>query len=105
MITDPAGRYIIVSGCINNFPITCVNVYGPNMDDPAFFRRLFGLIPETSTTNVIIAGDFNCYLDSYLDRSSSQVPPTIQSVGVLNALIKSMNFVDVWRLLNPTGRD
>ncbi len=105
VITDPAGRYIIVSGCINNFPITCVNVYGPNMDDPAFFRRLFGLIPETSTTNVIIAGDFNCYLDSYLDRSSSQVPPTIQSVGGLNALIKSMNFVDVWRLLNPTGRD
>lgn len=55
VMTNPAARYINVLGYINNFPITCVNVYGPNMDDPGFFRRQFGLIPETSTTNIIIA--------------------------------------------------
>lgn len=55
VMTNPAARYINVLGYINNFPITCVNVYGPNMDDPGFFRRQFGLILETSTTNIIIA--------------------------------------------------
>lgn len=57
VVSDPVGRYIIVSGFINNFPITCVNVYGSNIDDPAFFRKLFGLIPDTSSTNLVIAGD------------------------------------------------
>lgn len=70
-----------------------------------FFRKLFRLIPDTNSTNLIIAGDFNCYLDPHLDHHSSQVLPTIQSVGVLNNLIKSMNLVDIWRLLNPTARD
>lgn len=70
-----------------------------------FFRKLFRLIPDTNSTNLIIGGDFNCYLDPYLDRQSSQAPPSIQSVNVLNNLIKSMNLVDIWRLLNPTARD
>lgn len=60
VISDPGGRYVIVSGCINNVPITCVNVYGPNIDDPTFFRKLFGLLPDTNATNVVIAGDFSC---------------------------------------------
>uniref|UniRef100_A0AAR2JJG4 Uncharacterized protein n=1 Tax=Pygocentrus nattereri TaxID=42514 RepID=A0AAR2JJG4_PYGNA len=45
MIADPQGRYIIVSGHINSFPLTLINIYGPNFDCPDFFRKIFGLIP------------------------------------------------------------
>lgn len=37
--TDPNGRFLIVTGHINSFPVTLVNTYGPNMDDPAFFSK------------------------------------------------------------------
>lgn len=105
VISDPSGRYILVSGHINSFPISCVNIYGPNFDDPNFFKNIFDLLPDPSTTNVIIGGDFNCYLDAYLDRSSTQVPHILRSVSTLNNLCKSFNIVDIWRLQHPSDRD
>lgn len=88
MITDPYGRNIVVSGTINSFPLTFLNIYGPNIDEPNFFRKVFDLLPDASNSNIIIASDVNCYLDAYLDRFSSRPPPNIMSVQVLNNLIK-----------------
>lgn len=105
MVTDPNGRYIMITGNIHSFPVTLLNVYGPNTDDPKFFREVFDLIPDLSTTNLIMGGDFNCYLDPYLDRLSSRIPPAIASVQMLNNLIKSRNMVDIWRLQHPTDKD
>lgn len=53
-ITDPNGRFIIVIGHINSFPVTLVNIYGPNVDDPAFFRRVFDLIPDNDSSHIVI---------------------------------------------------
>lgn len=88
MITDPYGRNIVVSGTINSFPLTFLNIYGPNIDEPNFFRKVFYLLPDASNSNIIIGSDVNCYLDAYLDRFSSHPPPNIMSVQVLNNLIK-----------------
>ncbi len=66
---------------------------------------MFSRIPDISFTNLIIAGDFNCVLDPYLDRSSAQRAPPSKSRDLLNMYIKNSNVGDVWRLANPTGRD
>lgn len=42
------------------------------MIHPEFFKKVLNLIPDISSTNLIIVGDFNLVLDTYLDRSSSQ---------------------------------
>ena len=36
----------MVSGTINCVPVTLINVYGPNFDDPAFFQKVLRRIPE-----------------------------------------------------------
>lgn len=36
--TDPNGRFVLISGYINSFLITLLNIYGPNSDDPSFFH-------------------------------------------------------------------
>ncbi len=36
-VADKEGRYILVAGEIHSIPITLLNVYGPNWDDPEFF--------------------------------------------------------------------
>ncbi len=69
---DAEGRYLIVSGEIYSIPITLVNVYGPNFENPAFFRKVFSLITDVSQTNLIIRGDLNCALDPYMDSSSKK---------------------------------
>ena len=46
---DPNGRFIILNALLNDLPLTLVNVYAPNNDDPDFFfciclQRLINLI-------------------------------------------------------------
>jgi len=63
------------------------------------------LIPDLSQTNLIIAGDFNCVLDPYLDRSSTRRAERSNSSLFLNTFINNTNLSDIWRIANPTGRD
>uniref|UniRef100_A0AAQ5Y5I9 exodeoxyribonuclease III n=1 Tax=Amphiprion ocellaris TaxID=80972 RepID=A0AAQ5Y5I9_AMPOC len=67
-IADKEGRFVIVIGEIQSLPITLLNIYGPNKDEPDFFKKTFDLIPDISTTNLIMGSDFNLVLDTYLDR-------------------------------------
>lgn len=53
-IADREGRYVIVTGEINSTPVTLVNIYGPNFDNPLFYQKVFSLIPDLSLTNLII---------------------------------------------------
>ncbi len=52
--TDREGHNIILSGEIYGFPITLINFYGPNIDEPDFFRNVFSLIPKVSQTNLVL---------------------------------------------------
>lgn len=103
-VSDPNGRFILVTGYIHSFHVTLLNVYGPNFDDPAFFRKIFSSLPDLSDTHLIVGGDFNCVLDSRLDRSAQSNYSSTSSM-VLNDLMSSMNLVDIWRLGHPTDRD
>lgn len=69
-----------------------------------FFNKIFKLVAEYNTHNKIIGGDFNCYFDPQLDRSSNKPPPPLKSVPALNNLVKSFNLVDIWRLQHPLER-
>ena len=40
-VTDPAGRFIIVLGCIFDVKVALANIYAPNWDDESFFKQVF----------------------------------------------------------------
>lgn len=102
-ISDPNGRYVIVSGLIFSVHITLLNLYGPNYDDPSFFRKVFNLLPNLSNTHLIIGGDFNLVLDPTLDRTPARsVGHLPNSTSTLNELTNSYDLVDIWRLNHPT---
>ncbi len=82
-----------------------MNIYGPNHDDPSFFRKVFNLLPNLSNTHLIIGGDFNLVFDPVLDRTTNRSMGHLpNSVATLNELITSFDLVDVWRLKHPTDR-
>ena len=105
LTTDPDGRFVLVTGSINSVPITLLNVYAPNHDCPDFFCKVFNLITDHISNNIIVGGDFNCYLDPIIDRSSTKSPSVLKSVAVLNNLINSLNLVDIWRQQHPSDRE
>lgn len=69
-IQDTNGRYIILIGRLCNTPVVLVNIYGPNWHSPQFYTDLVSALPNINTHKLIIAGDLNCFLDPFLDRSN-----------------------------------
>lgn len=65
----------IVVGEIFSVPLMLVNVYGPNYDNPEFFKIV-----------------------SYSTK-------IVNSSKLLNSYITNSNMFDVWRILYPTARD
>ncbi len=73
MISDPNGRYVIVSGLLSSIHVTLLDVYGPHFDDPTFFRKVFNLLPTTLNSHLIIGdrdgnSSLRLGLESHLSR-------------------------------------
>lgn len=104
VVEDPAGRFLIIHGFLLHEEISLINVYGPNGDDPAFYRNLFLKI-LTFPGKYIMAGDFNCTLDPAKDRSSGVDVTHVQSRKTIQCFIQEINLLDIWRHLNPNARE
>uniref|UniRef100_A0AAY4F0R4 exodeoxyribonuclease III n=1 Tax=Denticeps clupeoides TaxID=299321 RepID=A0AAY4F0R4_9TELE len=105
VVSDPNGRFVIVTGQIHNTSVALINIYAPNYDDEGFFKRLFSLIPDLSTHYLILGGDFNCWLNPHLGRSSSAVCAPSRSAKAILSFMKEYAVSDAWRFFNPTKRE
>lgn len=104
MVSDPNGRYLIVTGKIYETPVLLVNVYAPNWDDVNFFRQLFSNLPDMSSHFLILGGDFNCWLSPQLDRSSKKTATPSGSAKTIRDFMSEFAITDPWRFFNPTGK-
>lgn len=101
VIKDKFGRYLIIQGSILHETFNLVNIYGPNNDDDRFFTNVF-LTISSLPGKIIIGGDWNCVLDSRLDRFSGVDQTHCKSRVVIQDFMKELQLVDVYRHLNPT---
>lgn len=102
--SDPGGRFLIVKGKIYDTPVLLVNVYAPNWDNPDFFRQLFSDLPDMSSHFLIWGGDFNCWLNPSLDRSSTKIATITRSARVIKTFMNEFSVSDPWRFFNPAGK-
>lgn len=101
---DPLGRFVVVTGRLHNVPLILANIYAPNCDDERFFSNLFASLPDLNAHNLIMGGDFNCVLDSRLDRSSSKVQPMTKSAKLIQYFLDTYKVADPWRFKYPSSR-
>uniref|UniRef100_A0A673VV21 exodeoxyribonuclease III n=1 Tax=Salmo trutta TaxID=8032 RepID=A0A673VV21_SALTR len=87
VIADPHGRYIIVNVRLLNMNVLLVNIYAPNWDNGDFFQ---------------IGGDFNCWLDPHLDRSSTKPTTMSTSARVVRTFMSEFAVSDPWRIFHNT---
>ena len=96
---DDSGNFLILDIQIEDNIITLVNIYGPNRDDPEFYKLILSKINDTDN-QVIIAGDFNLLLNPEKDSVNYvNINNPKAREEVLNMIIE-VNLVDVWRELN-----
>lgn len=103
--SDPQGRYCILWGRLLANTITLVACYGPNTDDPEFFRVLWGKIADIGSTHVLWGGDLNVTLDPQLYRSNPQPHHYSQARRELIDILAENDLVDAWRHTYPTGQE
>lgn len=102
---DTRGRILIVVAEIQGHMIILTNVYAPNGDEPQFFADLEAKMLQAGDYNAITGGDFNLVMDPVLDRSSTVPTRLPKALVAVRSMAESLGYIDVWRMLNPKGRD
>lgn len=103
-IEDKYGSYIIVQGMVLSQKLNLINVYGPNDDNPSFFEQLF-LTVAALDGPYVIRGDFNCVLDTTLDRSTQTDTTHVRTRKTLLNYIHDLRLTEVWKAYNPNKRE
>ena len=99
---DTDGRVIIMNAIFSNlYPLTLVNVYAPNKDDPSFFADIKLFLNDPNVSNIIWAGDFNLVMDLDLDKKGGLSNTHFRSRNTLRDIMYDYNLVDTWRYLYP----
>lgn len=104
-VSDPQGRFIVVSGSLFHTPIVLVNIYTPNWDNAGFINKLISLIPNLNTRYMIFGGDLNCVLDPALGRSNPKSLSLSRMVKTISTFMSETGCIDPWRFLNPHSKD
>lgn len=101
---DPNGRFLILNGKLNDVPVTLVNIYAPNKDDPDFLLEVFAEIDKFDNSSLIIGGDFNSVIGPLDYKGTRQTHCNSKTSEMLSIIIDEYDLVDVWRHYHPTLR-
>ena len=100
VIKDTEGRFIILTLEIDNrYTITLVNIYGPNIDDPAWFLTLFKKVGQLEDNSLIMAGDWNIALKEN-DYYNYKIHRNVKACDIVSKHMFNTNLIDIWRLQN-----
>lgn len=103
-VSDPQGRYVIVSGQLFDTPVVLVNLYAPNWDDESFVQKLIGKLPDLTKHFLILGADLNCVMNPTLDRSNPKTNSLSKMARAFLDFFQHIACVDPWRWLNPNSK-
>ena len=99
------GRALLVRASIEGITFVFINIYAPNqgVHRTDIFHKLRDVLRQCDQNEcVVVGGDWNCTIDSLLDRTGEE--PHIQSSATLSQVIAESGVVDVWRVKHPQAR-
>ena len=101
---DSCGRYISFDLYIGDSKYRMVNVYSPNCGNErtAFFNNIQSFLVDDYEN--ILAGDFNCVLNTIIDRQNCVEGTEIGQSNLKN-LMNCFDLEDVWRRRYPDVKD
>ena len=101
---DEAGNCLFLSMKVNDLQFTIAAVYGPNTDEPTFFKRVQQNIEILGNSSVIIGGDWNVPLDYDLDTLNYVRKNNEKSQKVIHEMLEELDLVDTFRELYPNTK-
>ena len=102
---DEKGRYIVLDiELIGVVRFLLINLYAPNEDNPIFFQKLFTIMGDCDTKNLIMVGDWNLVLDYDKDTYNYKKHNNIKSVKLIRQFIDRLDLIDIWRNTHENER-
>lgn len=106
-VQDDRGRFIGMNILHGEHELSIASVYAPTQDKPKeqieFLEGMDERLNQLEPTNLVVAGDFNCILDSTIDKNTAGEghPQGDQGRNALKSLMDEWNLLDVWRVRHP----
>lgn len=98
------GNYHIILCEIHSESYLLVNVYGPNEDNPTFYKNLNKSIEKFDVDHIIVAGDFNFVMIPSSDSVNYVSENNIRAKQAFLEATYKYNLVDAWRRMHPDER-
>ena len=106
---DDIGNVILIKAVINKtFEVLLMSVYGPNEDNPQFYRELSRMIDDMrdgeDALPVMLCGDLNIALDQRLDTYNYDRENNVGARDELEHVMRTQGLVDSFREINQTKK-
>ena len=106
---DSCGRILIIEANIDDNSYVLINFYNSNTETEQIktFCELDHLLSDFSldtSKQVILAGDFNLFLDLHLETSGGNPTLKRKSISKLLQILEKNNLIDIWRIRNPSSK-
>ena len=98
--TDPNGNYFILNMTIQGTKVALVYMYGPNEDNPQFYRNLKEKYSEFDNEILIICGDWNFVQNPEIDYYNYLHINNPRARKVVLDTMEENSLVDVRQLFN-----
>ena len=95
------GNLLIVDITIYNIRLTLVNLYGPNSDNPNFYRYVLEQVKLFSNEYYLFGGDWNLVLNPDVDTHNYVNVNNPNARDAVLDIIGELDLVDIWRDHNP----
>ncbi|HBI39496.1 MAG TPA: hypothetical protein DDY16_00910, partial [Tenacibaculum sp.] len=100
--SDANGNLIQVNFEFDGKNILLHGLYGPNLDNPAFYRtQVFNLEEDLSPDFIFYIGDFNLVLNQNLDTLNYLHNNNVNARAAVMQCMEDNDLVDVWRIQHP----
>jgi exonuclease III len=109
-VRDPAENFLLISALYNGNRLTLGAVYGPNGNNPEFFRQLSSVITEIGNDKIILGGDWNCLwsraaASRNIDIRNMVSVPNSGNSAEMRSQFEMLNMSDPYRVLYPGRLD
>ena len=103
---DDAGRILILDASIDGTDYILVNIYNANTETEQIkvlnnLHLLLDSLDIHQNKQIILAGDFNLFLDTTLEAEGGSPCLKKKSVAKLIKIKEHFDLCDIWRLRNP----
>lgn len=105
--SDESGRILCMDIRLKDTVFTVGSIYAPTQDKSSEqlenLDNIEAFLEDLTSTNIIVGGDFNCFLNPLLDRNSQLMAPSHTETyrsGIFS-FAENWSLCDVWRQRNP----